>query len=102
MTETMDHVTLHQPHGSGKMIRPNRFRSVFLFGFPEGFGNGIQRIIPADRLELARSLWANAPQGLSQPIRVVDPFPVRGNLGADHTIGVIIQRIAPDPAYFIG
>ena len=61
VAETMDNVALHQPHSPGKMIWPDSFRAIFLFGLPESFGDDVQGVIPADRFEFALALGPDTP-----------------------------------------
>ena len=93
MAEAVNDIALHQPHGAGEMVWPDRFGAVFLFCLAESFGGDIQRVIPADGLEPALALFADAPQGPGQPVRVMDPFPVRRDLGADHAVRIVVERI---------
>ncbi len=55
VAQPMDAVALHQAHGAGVVIRPDRLRAVARFGLQELLGDDVERVVPGDRLERVRS-----------------------------------------------
>ena len=98
VAQSVDPVALHQSHGAGVVVGPDRLAAVRLRGADEGIGDQVERIVPADGAELAGALLAGALQRLRESPRVVHPLGVARDLGADHTRGVVVLPRAPDGA----
>src|SRR5277367_6027940 len=49
LTQPVDAVALHEPHGAGVVIGPHRFGAVFLFGAQELLGDQVECVVPRDR-----------------------------------------------------
>ena len=98
MRQAVDAVAHHQPHGAGVVIRPNRFSSELALGGIEATGDLVERFVPGDPRELAGTLRPGTAQRMQQPVRVMDPLGVTGDLGADDAGGVGLQLGAAHPA----
>ncbi len=55
MRKAVDAVAHHQPHGAGIVIRPNRFSPELALGRVEPIGDLVERLVPGNPRELARS-----------------------------------------------
>ena len=53
VAETVDAVALHQAHGAGEMIGPDRLGTVGRAGTFDGFGDLLNRLIPGDPAKFA-------------------------------------------------
>ena len=56
VAQAVDAVAHHQAHGAGVVVGPDRLRAVAPLGLEELLGDEIERVVPGDRLELARAL----------------------------------------------
>ena len=98
IAQAIDSVPLHQPHGSREEEWPNRCGPVFLGHSREAFGHTVQCLIPADAAELAGAFGAGPQQRVHQPVRVMHPFGVTRDFGADDSGRVAVVAGAPDGA----
>ena len=102
VAQAVEAIALQDAHVAAGVVRPDRLRPRALGDAREVFRDLVQRRIPADRLELDRR--PSAPlrrSGVQQPVRVLDPLGVAGDLGAHHAQGVAVvarARDAPDAA----
>ncbi len=92
VAQPVDAVALHQPHGAGIVVRPDGLAAMALHRAGEGLGDLVQRLVPAKRLESALAFGAAPAERLAQPVRMVEPLGVAGDLGADHAgrVGIAI------------
>ncbi len=90
MPKTVDTVPLHQSHGSGVIIGPDGFRSIFCLPFKEFLGDFIKGSIPGNLLPLPRSFRPDTPHRMHQPVGMVCPLRIAGDFRADDTGGVSI------------
>jgi hypothetical protein len=97
MGEAIDAVFHHQTHGAGIVIRPDRLRAELALGRVETPGDLVQRIVPGNPRELARSLRPDAEHRIGQPVGMMDALGVTCDLGADHARRVGLQLGAADP-----
>ncbi len=88
VAQAVDAVALHMAHGAGIVIRPDAFAAKAPFGVEERLGDALQRLVPADRLELSGALRAAAQQGPAEARGMVVALGVAGDLGADHAGGI--------------
>jgi len=86
--EPVDAVAHHQAHCAGIVIGPDRFRSERALRLEQLGGGDVQRLFPGNALETARTLRTAALQGMKQPLGMVYPLGVAGDLRADHALGV--------------
>ena len=93
MTQTLQPVALHQPHGAGIEMRPHRFAAVALGGARQPFGDQIERVVPRDRLigGATDALVADPAQRHRKPLGMVLPLGIAADLGADHAVGVALR-----------
>ena len=89
--QALDAVALHEAHGAGVPVGPDRLGAVALLDAQQVRGDLVQRIVPADPPELARALLAGALQREAQPVGMMVALVVAGDLGADHAGG---ERVA--------
>ena len=82
--QALDAVALHEAHGAGVPVGPDGLGPVPPLGVEEGFGDTVERLLPADPLELARALGAGPAHRVGQALGMVEPLVVAGDLGADH------------------
>src|SRR3546814_18963362 len=59
VTQAVDAVAVHQPHGAGEVIGPHGLRPEPCRGFGETAGDPVQRLVPGDRAELVGALRAD-------------------------------------------
>ena len=97
VAQPVDAVAHHKAHRAGIEIGPHRFGAVARFGFQERFGGDVERVVPGDRLERARSLRALAAQRLRQSVRMMDALGITRDLRADHPGRVVIVLGAAQP-----
>ncbi|MCY1221265.1 hypothetical protein D9M72_333130 [compost metagenome] len=86
-------LALHQPHGAGVAVRHDRLRIARGDRLQAG-GDGVQRLLPGDRRELAFALPADALHRRQQPVRVVGALGVARHLGAQHALRAGMVGIA--------
>ena len=86
VAQPMDAVALHETHGAGVVIRPDRLRSISRFGHEELLADDIERVVPRDRLERAGALRPGPAHRPRHPIGMVDALGVARDLGADHAL----------------
>ena len=98
VAQAVDAVALHQAHGAGVIVGPDRLGPVRLSRTDEGIGDEVQRIVPADGAELAGALLAGALQRLRETPRMVHALGVACDLGADHARGVVVLPRPSDGA----
>ena len=98
VAQAVDPVALHQAHGAGVVVGPDRLAAVRLRGADEGIGDQVERIVPADGSEFAGALLAGALQRLREAPRVVHALGIARDLGADHARGVVVLPRASDGA----
>ena len=79
MAQPLDPVALHQPHGAGIEIGPDRLAAMAGRGALEGLGHLVQRRLPGDRLEGPDPLALSARRGAA------DGPGDRGDAGARHS-----------------
>ncbi len=85
--------TLHQAHGAGIAVRQDGLRAARRDPAQAG-GDGVERLVPRNRCELALTLGANTLHRRQQPVRVVGAFGVAVDLGAEHPLRGRMLRIA--------
>ena len=95
MGQPLDAVALHQAHGAGIPVGPDRLGAVALLDPQQVRGDLVQRIVPADPPELAGALRAGALQREAQPLGVMVALLVARDLGADHAGGERVALRAP-------
>ena len=100
VAQPVDAVALHQPHGAGVEIGPDRLAAPFLGGRLQPVSDLVERLVPADRREGvdAVALRPDAAQRPGQARRMVDPLGIARDLGADHAGGIVVALRAVDPA----
>jgi hypothetical protein len=100
VAQPLDAVALHQAHGAGIEVGPHRLRRVALLGPGQALGHRVEGIVPGDRPErlVPAALVADPAQRRRQPVRVVYPLGIAGDLGAHHADGVAVGRGAAHPA----
>ncbi len=100
MAEPVQPVAAHQPHRARVMIGEHRFAAIAIRHPPERRRRDIQRLVPGDWLEgrKADALLAHPAQRLGQPVRVMHPFGIARDLGADHAVGVAVILRTAHPA----
>ncbi len=91
MGEAVDAVAHHHAHGAGIVIGPDRLRAEFALGGIEASRDLVERIVPGNPRELARSLGADTEHRIGQPVRMMDALGVARDLGANHPCGVGLQ-----------
>ena len=96
--QPLDAVALHQAHGPGIPVGPDRLGTVALLDAQQVGGDLVQRVVPGDPPEVSRALLAGALQGEAQPVGMVVALLVAGDLGADHARGERVALRAPDLA----
>ena len=104
MAQPLDPVALHEAHGPGIEIRPHRLGTVAHLDLEQALGHLVQGFVPTDggKSLTANALFTDAPQRLSEAIRVMDSLRIAGHLGADHTTGVVVVLGATNPADALG
>ena len=98
VAQPMDAVALHETHGAGVVVRPDRLRAISRFGHEELLADDVERVVPRYRLERAGALRPGPAQRPRQPVGMVDALGVARDLGADHARGVGVVRRAAHPA----
>ena len=98
MPQPLDAVALHQPHRAGVEIGPDRLAAMRRFRLEEGFGDLVQRVVPADLLPGTAALFALAALRRQKPVGMVDALGIAGHLGADDAGRVGIGIAAAHPA----
>src|SRR5471030_359782 len=84
MEEARRHgLALQQAHGAAVAVGQNRLRCALSERFQAG-GDGLQRLVPTDALELALALLADAAQRMQQTVDVVGALGVACYLGTQH------------------
>ncbi len=68
VAQALDPVALHQPHGAGEEVGPDRLRPVPRGDVGEGGRHAVQRLVPADRAELAGALRPGSQQRRGQAV----------------------------------
>ena len=96
VAEPIDAVALHQAHGAGVVVGPDRLKAVRLRRADERVGDQVERIVPADGAEGAVALLAGALQRLREAPRVMHALGVARDLGADDARSVVVLPRAPD------
>src|SRR5206468_10715260 len=76
MREAIDAVAHNEPHGAGVVIGPDRLRAEFKLGLIEARGDLIERFIPGNPRELARTLWSGTVHRVEQSIGVMNALGV--------------------------
>ena len=102
VAQPVDAIALQQTHGAGEVIGPDRFAAMLGGGIGEGAGQAVQRLIPGDGAELARTARPVAQQRLGQAFRVMHPLGVARDFGADDAGGVAVIGGATHPADLAG
>ena len=100
MAQPLDPVALHQPHGAGIEIGPDRLAAMASRGALEGLGHLVQGRFPGDRLVGPDPLAfrPDTAQRMSEAIGVMLALGIAGDLGADHPGGIAVPGRAPDLA----
>ena len=98
MREAIDAVAHDEPHGAGVVIGPDRLGAEFTLGLIETRGDFVERLIPGNPRELARTLWSGAAHRMQQPVGMMNALGVARDLGADDAGGIGLQLGAADPA----
>ena len=98
MRKAIDAVAHHESHGAGVVIGPDRLSAEFTLGLIETRGDFVERLIPGNPRELARTLWSGAPQRMEQPVGVMNALGVTRDLRADDARRIGLQLGAADPA----
>src|SRR5215207_4306217 len=96
MRKAIDAVAHHEPHGAGVIIRPYGFGAEFTLRLIETRGDFIERFIPGNPRELARTLWSGTAHRMEQPVRVMNALGVARDLRAYHAGGIGLQLGAAD------
>src|SRR5262249_4438411 len=91
---------LHQPQGAAVAVRQDGFRARLGDDLPPAPADLRQRLVPGDALPAPGTLRADPPQGVHQPVGVVDVLEVGPDLGAqpaagDGTVGVAAEVDGP-------
>ncbi len=84
MAQAVDAVAHDEAHRAGVVVGPDRLAAVFRFRREEFLRDEVERVIPRDRRELARSLRPLADERMQQPVRMMDALGVARDLRADH------------------
>jgi hypothetical protein len=98
MGQAINAVAHDKAHGARIPIGPNGFAAVLLLDGIEARRHFSHGLIPRDAGELPLALFADALQGIKQPIGVVDAFGVACHFFANDTTGVGIVFGPPHPA----
>ena len=98
MRKAIDAVAHHESHRAGVVIGPDGLRAEFALGLVETRGDFVQRLVPGNPRELARTLRTGAAHRMEQPVGVMNALGVARDLGADHAGGIGLQLGAADPA----
>ena len=98
MREALDSIAHHKTHRAGVEIRPHAFGSDLALDRKEIVSDAIERLVPSDRLKLPASLGTDPAQRLGEPVRMMDPLPIAGDLGADDARGVALVSRPMDAA----
>ena len=98
MTQTIDAVAHHQPHGAGIEIRPYRFGAMLAFGAQKRCGHLVQSLVPADRYEVTAALGAATLERGSQSAGMMDAFGVARDLAANDASGIAVVARTAHPA----
>ena len=98
VAQAVDAVSLHEAHGAGVVIRPDRLRAVLARLGDELLGHDVERVGPRDLGELPGTFRAGAAHRLHQPVGMMDALGVACDLFADHTRGVVVALRAANPA----
>ena len=85
VAQAVDAVAHHVAHGAGIIIGPDGLGAEVPLRLQELFGHDVERLVPGNPLELARTLRAGALHGVEQPVRVVDALRIARHLRADHS-----------------
>ena len=93
--EAVDAIAHHQSHGAGVIIRPDRFSAEFALGGIEASRDFVQRLVPGNSRELARTLQPGATHRIEQTVRMVNALGVTRDLGADNARGISLLFGAP-------
>ena len=88
--EALDPVAHHQPHRAGVEVRPDAFGAEAALGVEEALGDAVERLVPADRRELAGALRPDAHERPGQAVGMMDALGVARDLGADDARGVAL------------
>ncbi len=93
VAQPVDAVALHQAHGPGIIIGPDRLRAVTPGGAGQPFCGLVERVVPRNRREsgTADALLADPAQRLRQAIGMVLTLGVAGDLGADDAVRVALR-----------
>ena len=88
VAQAVDAVALHEAHGAGVVVGPDRLAAISLRRAKKRLGDLVERLVPADRREVARALGADPPQRPRQPVGMMEALGVAPDLGADHAGGI--------------
>ena len=97
MAQAMDAVAHHQAHCAGVVIGPDAFRPVLRLGGEKRFRRAVERFVPRDFAELARSFRAGAHERLGQAIPVVDALGIARDFRAYDAGGIGLGCEPPHP-----
>ena len=94
MAQPVDAVALHQPHRPGVVIGPHGLRAVALGGPGQRIGDLVERRRPKRSAQRRRALpfLADPAQRLREALRVVLALGIACDLGADHTLRIVLRR----------
>jgi hypothetical protein len=92
MAQPVDAVAHDETHGAGIVVRPHGFGAVTLLGPQQSLGRDVESVLPRRGDEFAAPFRALAAQRRREPVPVVHPLGVAGDLGADHPGRVVIVR----------
>ena len=90
VAQPVDAVAHDEAHGAGVVVWPDALRAAAPFRLEKALGDEIERLVPTDAGEAARSFCADAPERMQQAVGVVDALGVARHLGADHARRVAV------------
>ncbi len=71
---------------------------MLAFGGIEAIGDLVERLVPGDSRELARTFGPGPPQRMQQSVRVMNALGIARDLGADDAGGIGLQLGPAHPA----
>ena len=86
---------LHEAHRAGIAVRHDRLR-LARRDRTQALGDDVQRIVPADALEAARALGADAAQRMQHALGMLDALGIARHLRAQRAMRRRVRRVALD------
>jgi hypothetical protein len=97
VAQAVDAVAHDEAHRARIVIGPDGLRAVLVLDRQEAACDLVERLVPGNPLELARSLGPDSAQGMQQPVGMVDALGIARDLGADHPIRIALALAAAYP-----